>query len=299
MMTDSHESVILKNPVPPDVQSSPPPTPRKAVRPKPGFLDAIGWLIALVLVIQFIPGFVAGLIAGLNQWSLVPLLIPAMFIGQVIGGYWAIRQLRRRLGDNWVSEMGLDRFPLIPTFLAILCIPGLKCLCLGIAFLVHWLIGGSDTAMEAVYETVPLLPWWVSILAIAVGPALNEELWFRGYLGQGLLKRHGMVLGILLTSLLFGVYHLNVIQGFYAIILGVALHLMYRATGSLWVPIVVHFLFNAMAVAAAGLNSGESNSALGVDEQRIVMLIFTACLAVMAAASYGLFWMRIRRTELA
>jgi membrane protease YdiL (CAAX protease family) len=88
---------------------------------------------------------------------------------------------------------------------------------------------------------------WFMLLVIAVGPALNEELFCRGFLGQGLVGRYGALIGVLITSVIFGVIHCNIPQGIWAFVLGCALHLAYLATRSFWVPVLLHFVNNAAA----------------------------------------------------
>jgi membrane protease YdiL (CAAX protease family) len=79
------------------------------------------------------------------------------------------------------------------------------------------------------------------VLAYAVGPAVGEEVFNRGLLGHLLLSRYGVVLGVLLTSLIFGLMH-GFPHAIFAFVLGCYFHAIYLATRSLWVPILMHFL---------------------------------------------------------
>ena len=50
---------------------------------------------------------------------------------------------------------------------------------------------------------------WMAILLLGcLLPAVGEELFFRGFLGRGLVARYGLVRGVALTSLAFGLLHL-------------------------------------------------------------------------------------------
>src|SRR5205085_9678359 len=93
------------------------------------------------------------------------------------------------------------------------------------------------------------------VLVMAVLPALGEELIFRGLIGRGLLARWGVVAGVLWTSVLFGLVHLNPAQAIAVIPIGVILHFVYLTTGSFWAPVLLHFLNNAFA--AVMLKYGE------------------------------------------
>src|SRR5262249_41293070 len=80
-----------------------------------------------------------------------------------------------------------------------------------------------------------------------------EELFFRGFLGRGLIGRYGVLAGVLLTSLLFGTIHVHPILICGAAAFGICVHLIYLATRSLWVPALLHFLNNAFVVAVLSL----------------------------------------------
>jgi membrane protease YdiL (CAAX protease family) len=192
-----------------------------------------------------------------------------------------------------MAEMGLNRFPLREALWAIFCVPGLKLLAGGVIVLARALLGAQDPAPGMV-ESAAVLPWWLCMLAIAVGPAFNEELWFRGFLGRGLIGRYGPAVGIVLTSLLFGLFHLDLVQGLYAVVLGLGLHLIYRATRCLWMPILVHFLFNAVAVAWGLLAIGANMAGLSATGERITLVICGVSLVVMAVAAWRLYRLRVR-----
>lgn len=85
------------------------------------------------------------------------------------------------------------------------------------------------------------------LMAIAVAPAIGEELVFRGVIGRGLLARWGLVGGVLLTSLLFAAMHLHPAHAVALLPLAVFLHVIHIATRSLWAPVLVHFVNNALA----------------------------------------------------
>jgi membrane protease YdiL (CAAX protease family) len=268
-----------------------PPRPTALARPSPGILGAVGWCFVFMFC-QLIAAYPAGLLFAVAGFDL---RIPVLFGGQVLGAGLAVLVLWRRLGRSWVSELGVNRLPLVPTLLAVLCVPGLYALCTGIALLMEALLGTQDQIVE-VLKLAVTMPWWLAVLALAVGPALNEELWFRGFLGRGLLGRYGPTVGIILTSLLFGIVHFSPIQSVYAVVLGLGVHLIYRATRSLWAPILVHFLFNASTVAVMFLTGG-AEPFLGTTELVINGVIGTVSLAVLAAAGWGLYRLRARVVE--
>ncbi|MBD3675251.1 MAG: CPBP family intramembrane metalloprotease [Planctomycetaceae bacterium] len=103
--------------------------------------------------------------------------------------------------------------------------------------------------MESIGGLIKDLPHWLVYLLIAVFPAVSEELLFRVLIGRGLVARYGVVAGIALTTLLFAAVHMHPVHMFALIPLSVAIHLSYLASRSIWVPMLAHFLNNAMAAS--------------------------------------------------
>src|SRR5262249_18835606 len=96
-------------------------------------------------------------------------------------------------------------------------------------------------------------PLPLAVLLIGAMPGLSEELWCRAYLGRGLVGQHGYVLGVLQTSLLFGLIHGDPCQGTMALLMGVMLHYVYLMTRSLLAPMLLHFLNNSLEVTLSRL----------------------------------------------
>lgn len=102
-------------------------------------------------------------------------------------------------------------------------------------------------------------PILLLILYIAATPALGEEFLFRGLIGRGLTARWGWITGIGLTSLLFGAVHLYPPHIAAAMVLGIAMHILYLTTKSIWAPVLFHFLNNSLSVVMMRV-SGEDVS---------------------------------------
>lgn len=97
----------------------------------------------------------------------------------------------------------------------------------------------------------------IAFVALVVVAPLVEELIFRGYL-YGRLKRFGVPVwgAILVTSLLFGLVHIqpNVIVDTFA--LSIVLCLLREMTGSIWAGVVLHSLKNFVAFYLLFINTG-------------------------------------------
>jgi membrane protease YdiL (CAAX protease family) len=98
-----------------------------------------------------------------------------------------------------------------------------------------------------------LLGLAASIVLVAFVAPLAEELAFRGVLLPALGRSWGMWPAIVLSSLLYAAYHLNVWLFLPTVVLGVALGWLAWTRRSLWPAILLHILYNGVAVAAAFL----------------------------------------------
>ena len=82
-----------------------------------------------------------------------------------------------------------------------------------------------------------------SLLVAGMLAPLTEELVFRGMLYRAWEARWGWLASMLATSAVFAAYHPNWVPTFIAGVLYVCL---YRRTGSIWAPIMVHSAFNVL-----------------------------------------------------
>jgi membrane protease YdiL (CAAX protease family) len=170
------------------------------------------------------------------------------------GLIFALIALRIVAGRDWARQIGLRRPPLLHVALALVALPGFVLASDGLAQLFTRLFGmpeGMDQA-QMLRDMFSQFPWWCAVLAIGVGPGVVEELWCRGFLGRGFVGRYGWVGGVLLASLFFGLLHM--FPPWYVLVtacMGVGLHLIYLASRSLWVPIILHALNNSIAALGA------------------------------------------------
>jgi membrane protease YdiL (CAAX protease family) len=93
----------------------------------------------------------------------------------------------------------------------------------------------------------------LSLVVIAVLPALCEELVFRGVLLTSLAARFGAGLGVILSAAAFGLVHFDPVRPLFALVLGLALGLLRVRSQSLRPSVVVHALFNGLTFLVAPL----------------------------------------------
>lgn len=101
-----------------------------------------------------------------------------------------------------------------------------------------------------------------SLSVVALTPAICEEIFFRGYVQRQLERSTSVMWGIILSGLIFGLFHLRLTQIVPLSLLGLYLAFLVWRTGSLWAPMIVHFLNNALAVIAVAYVSNRPDLSL-------------------------------------
>ncbi len=109
-------------------------------------------------------------------------------------------------------------------------------------------INGIFDSYEAV-ETEIFAPGvvFVIIRAVILAP-IAEELVFRGLVFRRLKGYTNFWVGALVSSALFGLYHMNLAQGIYAFLFGIVLAAVYHRFNNLLAPILLHFAANLLSV---------------------------------------------------
>lgn len=127
----------------------------------------------------------------------------------------------------------------------------------------------NDISLKGTKETI------LGSLSIAVIPAIIEETCIRGIILQS-LRKYGDKFAIVASAILFAIMHGNMVQIPYTIIGGLLLGYLVVATGSLWPPIILHFINNMYSVIVLSVNDnfGEKASAIVT---AAMLITFTIC----------------------
>ncbi len=97
-----------------------------------------------------------------------------------------------------------------------------------------------------------------SFIAIIIAAPILEELIFRGIMLNGLLKIYSPLKSIVISSLLFGVVHLNPWQFVAAFVIGIFSGWVYYKTQKLTLCILIHFSNNLFAFGSGYFMDTES-----------------------------------------
>lgn len=236
---------------------------------------------------------------------------PSYFGAEVVSVLFALLVIRLVVGRDWKRKLALRRPSLshlvlvLVGFPAFLILPGL------IHELAKMLLGTliDQKGNESMFGSWPL---WFAVLTIGLGPGIGEELWCRGFLGRGLVGRYGPVGGVVLTSCLFGMLHIDPAYAVATAFMGMCLHFVYLTSRSLLLPMLLHTLNNSMAILQATLSQGsllgaaaaepgqEPGTLQGIlrsldqETNRHMALVFGAAILLAGTVAWAMYRSRVR-----
>lgn len=247
-----------------------------------------GMSIAL-FVIMLIMLFYVG--STVQTWSLLPgLLITEwlLILAPILLLLWYTRV-------NFRSALNLH--PISPTGAAASLVTGFFAVILVIQ-LGYWFNRVLPVPQEFQEEMAKLfggaggLPQLAALLFVAaVSPAICEEVMFRGVMLSGFRSRMGNWPAIVLSGVLFGIFHISVYRIPPIAVLGIVLSYLTVRTGSIHAGILVHLLNNTLAILlATGYAPEFVSRVLQLDEfesQGLPMPVLLVAVAGFAAGVVG------------
>lgn len=159
---------------------------------------------------------------------------------------------------------------------------------------------GYTSSNSSSMSSYPLWLFIVSIIFTGILPGFCEEFTHRGLLLSG-YKKLGVVKAIIISSLFFGLMHMNIEQFFYASIVGALLGFMTVSTGSILPAMIVHFMNNSIStyISFASYNDlwlGDFYKNLGLIFQNgfllamfVTLIIITLAIISLIGLNYLLF----------
>ena len=107
----------------------------------------------------------------------------------------------------------------------------------------------------------------IDLALIALFAGLGEELIFRGWLQGVLIAKTNVWMGILLSSLIFGLAHyISTDYAIYAFITGIYLGLIYQVLNNLFIVMMIHAVYDFAALVYLVRKGGKVLSDLPVKE---------------------------------
>lgn len=117
------------------------------------------------------------------------------------------------------------------------------------------LIANSLESFDDTWSTIGSEPYsWVLLSVVLAGPIV-EELLFRGIMFHYLEKIKAGWFPIVISGILFGLWHLEPVQIVYAALLGIILGVVYAKTRDLKVTIILHVLNNFLSTLPPSMDT--------------------------------------------
>ena len=103
------------------------------------------------------------------------------------------------------------------------------------------------------------------VLCAAVLPGLSEELFFRGFVREGLARRHGFTLAILVPAVFFAAAHMDPMHATAVLPLGIWFGLIAWWTRSTIPAMLAHATNNAFAILAGNVAGEEAKNQTAIE----------------------------------
>jgi membrane protease YdiL (CAAX protease family) len=288
--------------------------------PHPQFWWAVLWTMAFFVVSQII-GAILGLPLGfLVLWAtdelkelmrlvgdpvefqksepFAQLMGPTVLVCEVLSIVFGWFALRLMAGRHWPRKVALRLPSMTHLILTLLLLPAFMLVGQAVSLVAKNYVP-SMGGLEAIGALLGHWPWWLGVLLVGFGPGIGEELFCRGFLGRGLVGNYGYVWGVILTSVLFGIMHIEPIQVIYAPVLGIMLHFVYLTSRSLLLPMLLHTLNNSLGVLQAWSEGNQCTPAwvTAIDQasdQRSFLVVYAGAVVLLLAVGVGLYISRAR-----
>lgn len=221
----------------------------------------------------------SGFIMALNiALTLIGFLIAALFI---LG-------LEKRKADSLLSYGAPKKGMLLP---AIMVGMGFCYVANVSVSLLQGILSGI-MPLEGNDITIPegIFGFFLSLLSVAVFPALLEEFLFRGVIMGSLLK-FGKPFALFTSAFVFSLVHGNLVQIPFAFLVGLVLGFAVLETGSFWTGVLIHFLNNFISLLLQYFEMYSNENVVTA-----VYMIFLA--AMIMVGFFGMYLISLKNKDL-
>lgn len=235
------------------------------------FLDS-AYICALFLAVQFVVDLIITAIKGVGVSQAVlyllafisefSFLIPIIIVTKIRKvDFFRATKLKNKI-DIWSV--------LIAVAISLVCLLALSSLTnVFIEFLTKL---GYSSGLQS-YSLNSFGKYLIYVFLVAICPAFFEDLLFRGAIYTG-LEKQGRLKAVLLSALLFSLMHGSPDQTVHQFILGIILAYALIYSGSVVIPMIIHFVNNFIALTSMYIyGTSESNNTLSWGELGIQTLI--------------------------
>jgi len=149
---------------------------------------------------------------------------------------------------------------------------------IGMVFLMNGLIRFVSAATDIEFSylsssTFRVYKLWFLIAVVGLLTPIFEELFFRGIVLSRLSIGFSPFVSILLSSIMFSLIHMNLVQSIYVFPVGLLAAFLVYKTGSIVSAIWLHTLYNVLNIYLAKIDFFQYNSV-----QLLILILIGACL---------------------
>ena len=217
------------------------------------FKDVI-FAILIFLVVVFTVGIFIYMFVDVNSGGISE-FNKAVFLGILViiqsgslfslSWYFGVKKYKNKL-----SDLGLREFKIFRGIgYSLIILPALFAFEIFYSFFVTHLFQARMPEVNYVDlfggETLGIV---LTVLLVVIVAPVAEEVFFRGFLYPAFKKRFGKWLGVLISALIFGLFHINIWLIIPISLIGLINILLYERTKSLDSCIILHSMNNLMAV---------------------------------------------------
>lgn len=228
--------------------------------------------LILGIVIQFVAVFLIMIVSAIFMFAIAPSITGEVYTYMDLMTLWSDLDFNTMASiifsvscavifGLWAyKSCGLEPFPNIKKTFHPLEILGIACLIPGtqyvssiIVAIVSVIFPSWLTAYEELLESAGLdqnISVMMMIYSVLLAP-ISEELIFRGVALRIARRAFPFWVANILQALMFGIFHMNMLQGVYTFVVGLILGYVCEKTGSIYHAIFFHFLFNLWGTTAS------------------------------------------------
>ncbi len=206
---------------------------------KPGTVPKTGDLILSIVVLLLLSIYL-GLAVGTTSVfgstvvsQLLILAMPLLLVWYMKSDVKTLFSLRvpklKDLSGGFILYIGVYALMLVVSFILMSIFPE----------------SAENTAMT--FDALMEQPFVLVVLVITVMPAIGEELYFRGLIFGSLRHRYSAVWAIILSSVIFGVFHLSLVKILPTGMLGACFAYVAYTSGSIYIGMFLHFFNNLVS----------------------------------------------------
>ena len=214
-----------------------------------------------------------------NTWAITA----AVSYAAAAAAVWSAVRLALQATAEDMRLLHLKREPKVSyVFLGILTV----CAVLGLNMLLELLqLTQKSGSYQAVQENQFSANFLLGLFCYGLVAPVAEEMLFRGIVYGWMRRMMDRKFSMILSALLFGLYHMNMVQGIYGVLMGCLMVYAYEYFGSFIAAVAIHITANVMAYCMG--YAGETLSG---------MVGWPACLAFLAVAA-GELWLLHRQRK--